>query len=62
MMSDAQADGVMLHHRLATRAVVRAVQRRGTFIGVWTVDEADNMARLRALGVNSITSNRPDLL
>ncbi len=62
MMSNAQADGVMLHHRLATRAVVQAVRRRGKFIGVWTVDAADNMARLRAMGVNSITSNRPDLL
>jgi glycerophosphoryl diester phosphodiesterase len=62
MIQVAQADGVMLYHRLVTPAVVRAVQRRGGFIGAWTVDKPEAIARVRAAGVNSITSNRPDLL
>jgi glycerophosphoryl diester phosphodiesterase len=62
MMAAAQADGTMLYHKLVTPSVVRAVQRRGGFIGAWTVDAPDAMARMRAAGVNSITSNRPDLL
>jgi len=57
-----QARGTMLNHQVATRAVVDAVHRRGGLICVWTVDDPQTMARMRALGVDGIASNRPDLL
>jgi len=62
MIDDARADGTMLYHKLATPAVVRAAHRRGLLVGVWTVDSLDDIVRLRRMGVDSITSNRPDLL
>lgn len=62
MMNAAQASGTMLYHRLLTPAAVRAVHRAGKWLGAWTVDRPDDIARMRALGVDSITSNHPDLL
>ena len=62
MMDEAQADATMLYYKLITPSVVEAVHRRGGLIGAWTVDTPDSIARMRAAGVDSITSNRPDLL
>ena len=62
MVRSAQADGTMLYHRLLTPAVVEAVHRQGWFIGAWTVDTEEGIARMRGMHVDSITSNRPDLL
>ena len=62
MVTAAQAGGAMLHHPLISRGVIDAVHRRSWLIGAWTVDRPEDMIRLRALGVDSITSNRPDLL
>jgi glycerophosphoryl diester phosphodiesterase len=62
MINRAQAGGVMLYHCLMTRQVVDAVHRGGWFIGAWTIDDVPSIARMRAMGADSITSNRPDLL
>jgi len=62
MIAAAQAQGAMLYHRLVMPRVVAAVHRRGGFIGTWTVDTPADIARVQAAGVDSITSNRPDLL
>lgn len=62
MMDDAQAGATMLYHKLITPAVVAAVHRHGGLIGAWTVDSAEGIARMRAAGVDSITSNNPDRL
>jgi len=62
MIRQAAADGIMLYYRLVTPNIVDVVHRAGWFIGIWTVDDAVTIARLRAMGVDSITSNRPDLL
>ena len=61
MMRGAGAQGVMLYYKLITPEVVHVVQAGGGWIGAWTVDDAGAMAALEALGVDSITSNRPDL-
>jgi glycerophosphoryl diester phosphodiesterase len=62
MMRYAQADGAMLYHKLLTPALVAAVHRQGGWLGTWTVDRPEDIARAHTLGVDSITSNRPDLL
>ena len=62
MMAQAQADAAMLYHRLLTSAVIQAIHGQGKLVGAWTVDTADAIHRVREMGVDSITSNRPDLL
>jgi glycerophosphoryl diester phosphodiesterase len=62
MMRRAGAGGTMLYDKLITRDVVQAVHSAGGWIGAWTVDDGARIAELADMGVDSITSNRPDLL
>ncbi|MBN1122871.1 MAG: glycerophosphodiester phosphodiesterase [Anaerolineae bacterium] len=41
--------------------LVRRVHRQGRQIGVWTVDHVWQMKLMRWLGVDAVTSNRPDI-
>ncbi len=54
-------DAIMAHWRLVTPALVRAVAAGGGELYVWTVDEAAQMARLTAMGVDGIITNDPRL-
>ncbi len=45
---------------LIAPALVRRVHRQGRQIGVWTVDHVWQMKLMRWLGVDAVTSNRPD--
>ena len=57
-------DYAALHPRYSqvdARYVARA-RRWGKRVHAWTVDEAGSMARLRALGVDGIITNYPDVL
>ena len=62
MITRAKAGGAMLYYRLLTPAVVDAVHRQGGFVGAWTVDSPADIHRIHDMGVDCITSNRPDLL
>ena len=50
-----------LEHLLADGAVVSAARERGLAIGVWTVNDVAEMRRCAGLGVDIITTDRPDL-
>jgi glycerophosphoryl diester phosphodiesterase len=54
-------DAIMAHWRLVTPALVRAVAEGGGELYVWTVDDAAQIARLSAMGVDAIITNDPRL-
>ena len=54
-------DAIMAHWRVVTRALVRAVAEGGGELYVWTVDDAAQIARLTAMGVDGIITNDPRL-
>ena len=54
-------DAIMAHWRLVTGALVRAVAEGGGELYVWTVDDAAQIARLSAMGVDGIITNDPRL-
>ena len=45
-----------------TEPLYKELRSRGLGVGVWTVDDPADMRRFAAMGVDFITSNRPDLL
>lgn len=47
--------------RILTPALLRAAHRHGVEVHVWTVNDADDMRRLVAFGVDGIVSDRADL-
>jgi glycerophosphoryl diester phosphodiesterase len=54
-------DAIMAHWRLVTPALVRAVAEGGGELYAWTVDEAAQIERLGAMGVDAIITNDPRL-
>ncbi len=52
-------DGIDVHYAGVTEEFVRGVRAAGLKLYVWTVDDPDEAARLVALGVDGITTNRP---
>ncbi len=49
-------------HRLVTPETLQAAHAAGLEIQVWTVNEAADMRRLLAMGVDGVMSDRPELL
>jgi glycerophosphoryl diester phosphodiesterase len=54
-------DAIMAHWRVVTPALLRAVRAAGGELFVWTVDDAERIAKLTALGVDGIVTNDPRL-
>jgi len=52
---------VGLEHTVVDAAFVAATRRRGLALGVWTVDDGATIRRLADLGVDIVTSDRPDV-
>jgi glycerophosphoryl diester phosphodiesterase len=52
---------LMCHFALVTPRLVRAIERAGGELYVWTVDDAARIARLEALGVAGVITNDPRL-
>jgi glycerophosphoryl diester phosphodiesterase len=60
-LSAGRFDAIMAHWRLVTPALVAAVADGGGELYVWTVDDAEQIAKLSALGVDGIITNDPRL-
>jgi glycerophosphoryl diester phosphodiesterase len=60
-LRDGRIDAVMAHHRLATPKLVEAVHGAGGELYVWTVDDAEHIRRLGAMGADAVITNDPRL-
>ena len=60
-VAEGRCDAIMAHYKLATPRLVRTVRAAGGEVYVWTVDDAERMRRLQALGVTGVISNDPRL-
>ncbi|MDR3314264.1 MAG: glycerophosphodiester phosphodiesterase [Oscillospiraceae bacterium] len=56
------AVGLNLPHWWTTPTLVRTAHAAGLLVSAWTVDSRTDMERLLALGVDNITTRKPDLL
>ncbi|HXT36619.1 MAG TPA: glycerophosphodiester phosphodiesterase, partial [Chloroflexota bacterium] len=56
------ASGLAVEYHLIRPALLEICRQEGFFVFTWTVDAPAAMARLIALGVDGITTNRPDRL
>jgi glycerophosphoryl diester phosphodiesterase len=54
-------DALVVHWRLVTPRLVRAVQAAGGELFVWTVDELEQLRKLERLGVTGVITNDPRL-
>jgi glycerophosphoryl diester phosphodiesterase len=55
------ADAIMAHWGVVTPALVRAVRAAGGDLYVWTVDDAERLLSLHALGVSAVITNDREL-
>ena len=60
-LGEGRVDAVMAHHRLATPKLVEAVHDAGGELYVWTVDDAEHIRRLEAMGADAVITNDPRL-
>jgi glycerophosphoryl diester phosphodiesterase len=58
---EGRVDAIMSHWALVTPRLVRAIERAGGELYVWTVDDVTRIAKLDALGVTGIITNDPRL-
>ena len=56
-----RCDALMVHWRLVTARLVRAVREAGGELYVWTVDDLPRLRALEALGVTGVITNDPRL-
>ena len=58
---DARIDALMCHWALVSARLVRTIDDAGGELYVWTVDDAEKIAKLERLGVTGIITNDPRL-
>jgi glycerophosphoryl diester phosphodiesterase len=51
----------MAHWRVVSPGLVRAIRDAGGDLYVWTVDDAERIQRLEAMGVTGVITNDPRL-
>lgn len=60
-MQESRFDALMAHWRMVDARLLRTVHAVGGELYVWTVDDAQRIRRLRALGVDAVVTNDPRL-
>jgi glycerophosphoryl diester phosphodiesterase len=58
---DGRIDAIMSHWALVSPRLARAMQEAGGELYVWTVDDPQRIAALRAIGVTGVITNDPRL-
>jgi glycerophosphoryl diester phosphodiesterase len=61
MIRAGRFEALMSHWRLVSPQLVRAIHTAGGQLYVWTVDDAEQIQKLSALGVDGVISNDPRL-
>jgi glycerophosphoryl diester phosphodiesterase len=61
MIRAGRFEALMSHWRLVSPQLVRAIHRAGGQLYVWTVDDAEQIQALSALGVDGVITNDPRL-
>lgn len=56
-----QCEWINMDYKLFTTEMPHAVHNNGLKLGLWTVNVEEDMLRFAAAGVDSLTSDRPDL-
>lgn len=56
-----QCEWINMDYKLFTTGMPQAVHNNGLKLGLWTVNAEEDMLRFAAAGVDSLTSDRPDL-
>ena len=56
-----ECEALMAHRLLVSRRLVHQVHAEGGELYVWTVDDADEIRRLEAMGVDAVITNDPGL-
>jgi glycerophosphoryl diester phosphodiesterase len=59
MIARSGASVLMLQHRLATRTAIARMHAVGVPVLAWTVDEAEELERVVAVGVDGVITNDP---
>lgn len=54
-------EAIWVHHGLASGALARAAHDSGCILVAWTVDDAERMRELAAMGIDGICTNDPRL-
>jgi glycerophosphoryl diester phosphodiesterase len=60
-LNDGRCDAVSVDRRFVTGSLVEAVHLAGGRLLVWTVDDAVELRRFAALGVDALVTNDPAL-
>lgn len=61
-LPELEVDSVWAWHGAVTPPLLEVIRSAGVGLNVWTVDDPDQVARLRAMGVSGICSNDPRIL
>jgi glycerophosphoryl diester phosphodiesterase len=61
LIEHSRCEAMMVHFLLASPGLVKAVRDAGGMTYVWTVDDADRIAQLDAIGVDGVITNDPRL-
>ena len=61
IMKRAHANMTTLNYFVISHATIERVHRAGGKVIAWTVDDLPTLRKLKALGVDGITTNKPDL-
>lgn len=59
LLRSSRTSALSLHHSLVTARTVSAAHARGAVVIAWTVDDAEELRRLDAAGVDAVVTNDP---